>query len=128
MIFQIFFSSLSSQIVLPLPGYNIQYPTNEIGELYKQILKDDDIDLATKNNIPESTAKGSYRKLVVKATNLQWERLTKSETLDNDPVITDAKLTFDLTKGCYATMMLRELLMTTMARDSNARDRDNKED
>jgi len=118
-----------SQIVLPLPGYSIQYPTDEIGELYKQILKDDGIDLATKDNIPESTAKGSYRKLVVKATNLQWERLNKCETLDEDPVITDAKLTFDLKKGCYATMMLRELLMTTMARDCNTRDRDNsKED
>jgi len=118
-----------SQVVLPLPGYNIQYPTNEIGELYKQILKDDDIDLATKNNIPESTAKGSYRCLIVKATNLQWEPLTKSEGLNDDPVITDAKLTFDLKKGCYATMMLRELLMTTMARDCNTRDKDSsKED
>ena len=62
-----------SQIVLPLPGYNIQYPTNEIGDLYREVLCKDGVELVSKGNIAEATAKGSYRKLIQKANNLKWE-------------------------------------------------------
>lgn len=107
-----------SQVVLPLPGYNVQYPENEIGDLYKTILTEDGIELS-KNKVPESTAKGSYRKLLQKADGLHWEPVGKSEDSD-DPVVSDVKFTFELESGAYATMMLRELMVTTMSRDSKS--------
>ena len=109
-----------SQIVLPLPGYNIQYPTNEIGDLYREVLCKDGVELVSKGNIAEATAKGSYRKLIQKANNLKWEDVSEMEEgkhkASEDPVVSSAKLSFELESGCYATMMLRELMITTMAR------------
>lgn len=110
-----------SHIVLPLPGYNIQYPQNEIGELYKTILHGDGVDLVTKSKYPESTAKGSYRKLVQRANKLTWSIVSSDDdlgaTAQQDPTVDTARFTFELESGCYATMMLRELMVTTMARD-----------
>ncbi|KAL7446094.1 hypothetical protein ACHAXH_008706 [Discostella pseudostelligera] len=109
------------EIVLPLPGYNIQYPSNEIGELYRDILHDDGIEL-NKGDVPEATAKGSYRKLIQKANGLKWNIVPDHDTeepdLSNDPVVGAVQFTFELESGCYATMMLRELMVTTMARDN----------
>lgn len=111
-----------SQIVLPLPGYNIQYPQNEIGEFYKTVLDSDGVDLVTKSKHPESTARGSYRKLVQKADNLTWSIVTRDDesgaTAQQDPTVDTACFTFELESGCYATMMLRELMLTTIARDT----------
>ena len=109
-----------SQIVLPLPGYNIQYPTNEIGDLYREVLRKDGIELVSKGNIAEATAKGSYRKLIQRANNLKWDDVSEIDEskhkASEDPVISSAKLSFELESGCYATMMLRELMLTTMSR------------
>ena len=123
--FSAIFSALNQ-----LPGYNIQYPANEIGELYKKFLADDGIEMS-KDDIPEATAKGSYRKLIQRAANLKWEAVpeTEDESLQKgspleseDSVVTAARLTFELESGCYATMMLRELLVSSMARDSKKKE------
>jgi len=98
-----------SQILLPLPGYNIQYPKNEIGKFYKDILNIDGVEF--KKNVPvESTANGSYRKLVLHPGHLTFE--TNSADLNSECL----KLSFQLPKGSYATMLLRELMLTTVAR------------
>lgn len=109
------------QVVLPLPGYNIAYPKNEIGVLYKEILSNDGIALS-KDSIPESTAKGSYRKLIQRTNKLTWESIDDDKEdvcgrRESDPTISNAKLTFELESGSYATMMLRELMVNTIARD-----------
>ena len=83
-----------------------------------------------RENIAEATAKGSYRKIIQKAANLKWEAVPESEedrsrkdrVHSDDAVVTAARLTFELESGCYATMMLRELLVTTMARDSKKKE------
>ena len=109
-----------SQIVLPLPGYSIQYPTNSIGELYHKILSEDGITMS-KDMAPEATAKGSYRKLIQKAHGLKWENVEGNNehvNKEDDLTVSNAKFTFELESGCYATMMLRELMVMTMARDS----------
>lgn len=103
-----------------LPGYNIQYPSNEIGEFYTEILSADGVELS-KGGVSEGTAKGSYRKLIQKASNLKWsivpEYRVGEPELSKDPVVSSAQFTFELGSGCYATMMLRELMLTTMARE-----------
>ena len=118
-----------SQVILPLPGYTIQYPLNEIGHLYSDILRADGVEFSAKNDTDEVTAKGSYRKLIGKASNLKWEvvadnddEIKKSSSSETDPVVDAARFTFELDSGCYATMMLRELMVMTMAR-GNGHDR-----
>ncbi len=107
------------QVVLPLPGYTIQYPKNAIGDLYREILSADGVELSVKSDTEESSAKGSYRKLIQHATNLKWENVTHEEdksVTSSDCVVDAARFTFELESGCYATMMLRELMLTTMSR------------
>ena len=96
------------QVVLPLPGFNIIYPENEVGGRYAQELASDNIQF-TKGRVEESTAKGSYRSLIVEAENAALEEKP-------DGVTRAVKLTFDLPTGAYATMLLRELMRTTVAR------------
>jgi tRNA(Glu) U13 pseudouridine synthase TruD len=104
-----------------LPGYNIRYPLNEIGDLYREILRDDGVEFS-KGEISEATAKGSYRKLIQKANGLKWYNVPDPEIATSegskDPIVISAQFTFELESGCYATMMLRELMITTMARDN----------
>lgn len=94
-----------SQVVLPLPGHNVRYPENDIGDLYRELLHKDSV-LFDKTAPAESSAKGTYRHLVVQPMEL------KSEMISIDAV----KLSFQLPKGCYATMLLRELMLTTGTR------------
>ncbi len=80
------------------------------------MLASDGIDLANKSKVAEATAKGGYRKLVQRASQLKWETVEKGE----DQSVRAARLTFELNSGCYATSMLRELMTTTMTRDTTA--------
>ena len=104
-----------SQIVLPLPGYNVMYPTNIIGDQYRKTLKLDGVSF-TKHAVDEATAKGSYRKLVVIPDSFKWEQVLDSKSQHEQNSISDAKFSFSLPSGSYATMCLRELMSTTMAR------------
>lgn len=81
------------------------------------------MNLSEKDSIPEATAKGGYRKLVQRASNLTWDIVHEEgdvepeSSADIDPVVSAARFTFELESGCYATIMLRELMVTTMSRD-----------
>jgi len=101
-----------SQIVLPLPGYKVRYPENEIGEFYASLLQHDNVRFE-KIDIPEATAKGSYRKLIVHPVNLTVEMNGSDSTCKS------MKLCFQLPKGCYATMLLRELMLKTADRSND---------
>lgn len=98
-------SVLLSQVVLPLPGYNVIYPENDIGTLYQDLLERDEVRFE-KTAPEEATAKGSYRRLVVQIQDMQYDMLSADS----------CKFTFQLPKGCYATMCLRELMLTTATR------------
>ena len=103
-----------SQIVLPLPGYNIIYPKNEIGNVYREILEKDKIDFHKNKSVPEATAKGTYRHLIVYPNELKWESTEESD--QSSGIIEAAKLSFSLPSGSYATMLMRELMCTTLSR------------
>jgi len=96
-------------VVLPLPGYNIKYPDNDIGALYEDMMKKDGVSFQ-KDAPLESTAKGSYRRLFVKARNMSFHALESEKG-------THLKIKFDLPRGSYATMFLRELMLTTVVRE-----------
>jgi Uncharacterized conserved protein len=99
------------QVVLPLPGYNVLYPENIIGDMYQETMNQDGVKFE-KDAVPEATGKGSYRSLVTFSEFLEWENVS-----ERDPV-TDIKFNFSLRSGSYATMCLRELMATTVLRTS----------
>ena len=101
------------QVVLPLPGFAVQYPQHEIGSLYAELLRNDGIEFE-KQGGDEKTAKGTYRHLISKADNMH---LTLVDDKDSPSSATTMSIQFDLPAGSYATMLLRELMNTTVARD-----------
>eukprot|EP00934_Nitzschia_sp_Nitz4_P000955 Nitzschia sp. Nitz4//scaffold13_size275219//24678//30498//NITZ4_000840-RA/size275219-processed-gene-0.125-mRNA-1//-1//CDS//3329535912//955//frame0 len=94
-----------SQIVLPLPGHSIQYPDNEIRQVYEDLMKQDGVAF-DKNAPEESTAKGGYRRLIVLPKDVKHDRLSEDAV----------RFSFQLPKGSYATMLLRELMLVTATR------------
>jgi tRNA pseudouridine13 synthase len=103
-------------VVLPMPGYDTVYPTNEIGSLYQDFLQKEQVKFDKHMVNDESKARGSYRRLIVHVENLTYERFPY--TASHSDNIVDVKFTFTLPKGSYATMLLRELMLKTVARDS----------
>jgi tRNA(Glu) U13 pseudouridine synthase TruD len=104
-----------SQVVLPLPGYKIRYPENEIGQVYQKLLQRDDVSF-DQNAPAEATAKGSYRRLITSPGNLD----VSFDAIDESAQATNSmKLKFDLPKGCYATVLMRELFLSTATRSDN---------
>jgi TruD family tRNA pseudouridine synthase len=101
-------------VVLPLPGYDVLYPSNRMSKLYEDILNRSKVKFE-KSAPTEATARGGYRRLLVEARNLKCETFQEG----TEPHLLSARLSFDLPKGSYATMLLRELLLTAVARDSS---------
>lgn len=96
-------------VVLPLPGYMIKYPSNKAGNVYEQVLTMDKIKFV-KDAPLDATAKGSYRPLIVEPNNLEHTWLGEEGDTAN------CRFHFDLPAGSYATMLFRELLRTTVVR------------
>ena len=107
-------SSVSlDRVVLPLPGYGVIYPANEIGDAYKLVLQKDSVSFEKKGP-DEGTAKGAYRHLIARAENMDLAFPDDG----NDALCTSSfTVSFDLPAGSYATMLLRELMLKTVVRD-----------
>lgn len=116
-------------IVLPLPGHDIKYPANEIGEAYVDLLcKDNLTSEKLKNKHPVFSLNGAYRKVFTKPQNVNWKFMKYSGQADlilsdyskifgdaepeDDPNGESSALIVDfiLPTSCYATMALRELM------------------
>ena len=95
-------------VVLPLVGTTSLFPTNKIGDRIQDILRADGIDIRRKG--PDSR-KGDYRYLICRAANLEHSVLPQDDDSCN------IRVQFDLPKGSFATMMLRELMSTTISRE-----------
>jgi len=122
-----------SQLVLPLPGHDIVYPKNSIHSWYKDLLKEDGIDIDQfKCQIKDYSLSGDYRHFIVKPGNVDYHRVHYSKPDDDSLLQSDYDricgkeflttttsdngqylgliISFSLPKSCYATMALRELL------------------
>lgn len=127
-------------IVLPLPGYSIEYPPN-MKEFYEDIIvKEDNLTLELKQKVKAYCLSGTYRKIVLKPENLTWKIVRYSDPYcdlilsDLDELqgkkiagdVEDGKyraLLVDMTlpASTYATMALRELLKKDTSSESQAK-------
>ncbi|KAJ3411895.1 hypothetical protein HDV05_001530 [Chytridiales sp. JEL 0842] len=117
-------------LVLPLPGYAVQYPTNEIGQGYVDFMAQyglDPHDMRRKHR--ETSLAGDYRRVIAKPKNVAWKclryndptaplTLTDMDKINRVPEpqsIPDGQrlalvCEFTLEPASYATMALREVL------------------
>jgi tRNA pseudouridine13 synthase len=126
-------------VVLPLPGWDVIYPTNSIGKYYEELMASEvggGLDPhKMRRNWKDASLSGSYRKMMSKPGGLTVEVKTCSDELEqlvetdaekllkqkgqaqeNDQAKTEAKgdklavvLKMQLASSQYATMALREL-------------------
>ncbi|XP_013787304.1 pseudouridylate synthase 7 homolog [Limulus polyphemus] len=117
-------------IVLPLPGYNIVYPQNEVMEWYKELLEKDNLTLTSfQSRVKSYSLGGSYRHLLVRPQLMSWAIL-RYDDIKEPLVLSDLdvvqgvqlpsvltsgklkalKLEFSLPSSSYATMAIREIL------------------
>ncbi|MEE6480819.1 hypothetical protein FKM82_012677 [Ascaphus truei] len=108
------------QVVLPMPGHSITYPTNKVGQWYNEALAKDELQacrfrIATLQlNIP-----GCYRHILKCPHNLSSELTLESDsqieenTTENEVMKSSKQslaVTFSLDSSCYATVCLREMM------------------
>mmetsp|Transcript_45822 Transcript_45822/g.108113 ORF Transcript_45822/g.108113 Transcript_45822/m.108113 type:complete len:159 (+) Transcript_45822:96-572(+) len=91
-------------VVLPLPGCSVIYPSHSVGETMHNWLRDDGVSTQA---MAAAKLCGAYRKLVAaplqQTIDVEWVRDTPS---------LDVALRFRLASGQFATMLLREVLHT----------------
>uniref|UniRef100_A0A336ML56 CSON003370 protein n=1 Tax=Culicoides sonorensis TaxID=179676 RepID=A0A336ML56_CULSO len=121
-------------IVAPLPGHDVTYPSNAMSEWYTELLAQDNLTseaLKQKRKIYSLT--GSYRKLFIKPQNFsykiqKYEKPTENLILSDLEVLRNEQLheipesagfkavilDFTLPSSCYATMALREIIKSNV--------------
>ncbi|KFV56418.1 Pseudouridylate synthase 7 homolog-like, partial [Tyto alba] len=103
-----------NQVVLPMVGHSIKYPSNKVGQWYHERLSKDELQMckfrvsSLQLNIP-----GCYRPILKNVQNLSYF-LEGSEKGIEDNHLNESKvslhLSFDLDPSCYATVCLREIM------------------
>ncbi|KAM9311709.1 pseudouridylate synthase PUS7L [Gastrophryne carolinensis] len=106
------------QVVLPMPGYSIVYPSNQVGQWYKETLAKAGLESckfrvsSLQMNIP-----GCYRHILKYPRNFLHELLVKDNHIQDQCAESEThqpskalKLSFELDSSCYATVCLRELM------------------
>ncbi|XP_067855958.1 pseudouridylate synthase PUS7L isoform X2 [Heptranchias perlo] len=114
-----------NQVVLPMPGNNIQYPRNKLHSWYQEALARDGLK-ACKFRIPalQLNIPGCYRRLLAQPQQLvyQWLEgkeapfakegcgLATDESKQRQETGDSLSLSFSLNSSCYATVCLREIM------------------
>ncbi|KAH7056576.1 pseudouridine synthase [Linnemannia elongata] len=116
-------------VILPLPGFDVIYPTHAIGTKYKELMAKDGLDPhSMKRGNKEYSLSGSYRSFLSKPENVEWEivrydqadiplTLTDQERMEGKAQperVPDGKylaliLNLTLKSSQYATMAIREV-------------------
>ncbi|XP_072340512.1 pseudouridylate synthase PUS7L isoform X1 [Scyliorhinus torazame] len=114
-----------NQVVLPMPGNNIQYPCNKLASWYQEALARDGLK-ACKFRIPalQLNIPGCYRRLLAQPQQLVFHWLESKDvpSTDRDGGLVTSEseqpqqmrdslsLSFSLNSSCYATVCLREIM------------------
>ncbi|XP_030630384.1 pseudouridylate synthase 7 homolog isoform X1 [Chanos chanos] len=117
-------------VVMPLPGYDVIYPTHEIGKGYRGMLSADNLDIDNmRHKVRDYSLAGAYRRILIRPQDVSWELIhyddprvplvhTDVEKLEGKPAPVYLKegkyralrMEFSLPPSTYATMAIREVL------------------
>lgn len=117
------------EVVMPLPGYKVMLPTNEMAQVYTKLLESKGLTIDCFNHhVRELAQPGAYRPIVRRPIDLTWDFFRYSDptkplvqtdlaALRNEPLpqgdptgpMRAVVLSFTLPSSTYATMLLREL-------------------
>uniref|UniRef100_A0A8C3REJ4 Pseudouridylate synthase PUS7L n=1 Tax=Cyanoderma ruficeps TaxID=181631 RepID=A0A8C3REJ4_9PASS len=104
------------QVVLPMVGHSIKYPSNKVGQWYHERLSKDELELCKFRVSPlQLNIPGCYRLILKKVQNLSYflessEKEIKIEDNHLNDLKVSLHISFDLDPSCYATVCLREIM------------------
>ncbi|NXA65477.1 PUS7L protein, partial [Mohoua ochrocephala] len=104
------------QVVLPMVGHSIKYPSNKVGQWYHERLSKDELELCKFRVSPlQLNIPGCYRLILKNVQNLSYflegsEKETKIEDNHLNDLKVSLHISFDLDPSCYATVCLREIM------------------
>ncbi|TFG02606.1 MAG: tRNA pseudouridine(13) synthase TruD [Promethearchaeota archaeon] len=99
-----------ASIILPIVGYDTNFDEFPLmKDVFNEVLEEEHIDssLFESKLLQENDFKGSIRPIIIKPIGLKLLMLADD---DSFPGKKKLKFEFSLPKGCYATMLLRELM------------------
>uniref|UniRef100_A0A3Q1B4F0 Pseudouridylate synthase 7 homolog n=1 Tax=Amphiprion ocellaris TaxID=80972 RepID=A0A3Q1B4F0_AMPOC len=117
-------------IVMPLPGFDVIYPSHHIGKGYRELLSADGLDIDNmRHKVKDYSLAGAYRRIIIRPSDVHWLVIeyddprvslvhTDFEKLENKPAPVFNKegkyralrMEFSLPSSTYATMAIREVL------------------
>ncbi len=91
-----------------LPGFESSYSPGRIGQLEREVMEEEEISFADfrVSALKECSSRGARRKIAVKPEKLQILEISDDEIFEGKQCCT---VRFELEKGAYATVVLREL-------------------
>ncbi|NXE04665.1 PUS7L protein, partial [Lophotis ruficrista] len=105
-----------NQVVLPMVGHSIKYPSNKVGQWYHERLSKDELQMCKFRVSPlQLNIPGCYRLILKNVQNLSYflEGSEKGIAIE-DNHLNESKISlhisFDLDSSCYATVCLREIM------------------
>ncbi|NWS51880.1 PUS7L protein, partial [Chunga burmeisteri] len=105
-----------NQVVLPMVGHSIKYPSNKVGQWYHERLSKDEMQMCKFRVSPlQLNIPGCYRPLLKNVQNLSYflegsEKGIKIEDNHLNESKVSLHISFDLDPSCYATVCLREIM------------------
>ncbi|NWU95286.1 PUS7L protein, partial [Upupa epops] len=106
----------TNQVILPMVGHSIKYPSNKVGQWYHERLSEDDLQMCKFRVSPlQLNIPGCYRPVLKNVQNLSYfledsEEGTKFEENHLNDSKVSLHISFDLDPSCYATVCLREIM------------------
>ncbi len=92
-----------------LPGFESVYAEGEAGEIEREVMKNEELTFESfkTNKLSELSSKGERKEIVLRAENFKLEKIEDDIFNEGKKVLV---ISFFLSKGNYATTVLRELL------------------
>ncbi|NWX89622.1 PUS7L protein, partial [Nothoprocta pentlandii] len=104
------------QVVLPMVGHSIKYPSNKVGQWYQERLSKDELQNCKFRVSPlQLNIPGCYRSILKNVQNLTYfledsEKGLRIEGNHLNESKASLHISFDLDPSCYATVCLREIM------------------
>ncbi|NXO54789.1 PUS7L protein, partial [Aramus guarauna] len=104
------------QVVLPMVGHSIKYPSNKVGQWYHERLSKDELQMCKFRVSPlQLNIPGCYRPILKNVQNLSYFLEGSELGIEiEDNNLNESKvslhISFDLDPSCYATVCLREIM------------------